>query len=144
VPERHGSLQRNLSVLDDIRGRLEQMQVRGLDEIRAPGESAAAADRPAIALDLDDLYVAGEPVALRAHLVNVQGAPGALLARIEPAEAPRAVSLPARQFTEAQDGWVLEAEGLPPGLYRAEVRTEKAGPLAPLPVHDLFEVGRTA
>jgi hypothetical protein len=144
VPERHGSLQRNPSVLDDVRGRLEQMQVRGLDEIRAPGESAAAADRPAIALDLDDLYVAGEPVTLRAQLVNVQGRPGALQARIEPAEAPSAASLPARQFTEVQDGWTLEVEGLPPGLYRAEVRTEKAGPLAPLPVHDLFEVGEMA
>jgi hypothetical protein len=144
VSERHGSLQRNLSVLDDVRGRLEQMQIRGLDEIRAPEESPAAAERPAIALDLADLYVAGEPVTLRAQLVNVQRSPGLLQARIEPAGAPSAAPVPARDFTEAQDGWTLEAEWLPPGLYRAEVVTEKAGPLAPLPVHDLFEVGETA
>jgi len=30
VPERHGSLQRNRSVLDDVRGRLEQMQGRSV------------------------------------------------------------------------------------------------------------------
>jgi hypothetical protein len=120
------------------------MQVRGLDEIRAPGESAAAADRPAIALDLEDLYAAGEPVTLRARLVNVEGAPGALQARIEPTTAPSAASPSARRFTEAQDGWTLQVEGLPPGLYRVQVRTEKAGPLAPPPVHDLFEVGEAA
>jgi len=143
VPERHGSLQRNRSVLDDIRGRLEQMQVRGLREIRAPEESPAAADRPAIALDLDDLYLAGEPVTLRAQLVNAQGSPGALQARIEPVDAPTAASAQARKFAEAPDGWMLGVEGLQPGLYRAEVRTEKAGPSAPPPVHDLFEVGGT-
>jgi pimeloyl-ACP methyl ester carboxylesterase len=144
VPERHGSLQRNLSVLNDVRGRLEQMQVLGLDAIRAPGESASAADRPAIALDLEDLYAVGEPVTLRARLVNVEGSPGALQARIEPTKAPSAASLSARRFTEAQDGWTLQVDGLPPGLYRVEVRTEKVGPLAPLPVHDLFEIGGTA
>jgi hypothetical protein len=44
------------------------------------------------------------------------------------------------EFAEAAEGWTLVLEGLPPGLYRVEVRTAKAGPLAPPPVHDLFEV----
>jgi hypothetical protein len=140
APERHGSLQRNRSVLDDVRGRLEQMQVQGLREVRAPGESPAAAERPAIALDLDDLYVAGEPVALRARLVNVERWPGPLRARVAPVDAPTAVPARVVEFAEALDGWTLALEGLPPGLYRAEVRTAKAGPLAPAPVHDLFEV----
>jgi hypothetical protein len=144
VPERHGSLQCNRSVLDNVRGRLEQMQVRGLREVRAPEESPAAAERPAIALDLDDLYITGERVTLRAQLVNVQGSQGPLQARIESAGAPSAAPVPVHEFTEAQGGWTLEVKGLPPGLYRAEVRTEKAGPLAPSPVHDLFEVGETA
>jgi Lecithin:cholesterol acyltransferase len=144
VPERHGSLQCNRSVLDDVRGRLEQMQVRGLREVRGPGESPAAAERPAIALDLDDLYATGEPVTLRARLVNAQGAPGPLRARIEPVAAPSADAAAAVEFTEGPDGWILALEELPPGLYRAEVRTAKAGPLAPPPVHDLFEVAETA
>jgi Lecithin:cholesterol acyltransferase len=112
VPELHGSLQRNRSVLDDVRGRLEQMQVRGLREVRAPGESPAAAERPAVALDLDDLYVGGEPVTLRAQLVNVQGSPGPLQARIEPVGTPSVAPAPALEFTEAPDGWTLEVEGV--------------------------------
>jgi len=147
VPERHGSLQCNRSVLDDVRGRLEQMQVRGLRAVRGPEESPAAAERPAIALDLDDLYVAGEPVTLRAGLVNAQGAPGPLRARIEPvavSSAGATVAAAALEFTEGPDGWTLAPEELPPGLYRVEVRTAKAGPLAPPPVHDLFEVVETA
>jgi hypothetical protein len=140
APERHGSLQRNQSVLDDVRGRLEQMQVRGLREVRAPEESPAAAERPAIALDLDDLYVAGEPVTLRARLVNVQRPPGPLRVRVEPVDAPAAAPAPMVELAEAADGWTLELEGLQPGLYRVQVRTAKAGPLAPPPVHDLFEV----
>jgi hypothetical protein len=144
VPERHGSLQRNRSVLDDVRGRLEQMQVRGLRAIRGPEESPAAAERPAIALDLDDLYMTGEPVTLRARLINAQGTPGPLRARIEPVAAPSEGVAAALEFTEDPDGSTLVLEALPPGLYRAEVRTAKAGPLAPPPVHDLFEVAGTA
>jgi Lecithin:cholesterol acyltransferase len=138
APERHGSLQCNRAVLDDVRGRLEQMQVRGLGAVRGPEESPSAAERPAIALDLDDLYVSGEPVTLRAHLVNVHGSPGPLRARIEPVDA--VATAHSLEFIEAPDGWIVEVEDLPPGLYRAEVRTAKAGPLAPPPVHDLFEV----
>ncbi|SET39266.1 lipase/acyltransferase domain-containing protein [Geodermatophilus poikilotrophus] len=140
APERHGSLQRNRAILDDIRGRLEQMQVRGLRALRGPGESPAAAERPAIGLDLEDMYLADEPVTVRARPVNVDRSPGPLRARIEPVDAPVAGPLPATEFTETDDGWAVTLGSLPPGLYRVEVRTAKAGPLAPPPVHDLFEV----
>jgi len=50
----------------------------------------------------------------------------------------------AREFTEADDGWSLELTGLGPGLYRTEVRTAQAGPGAPPPVHDLFEIAGRA
>jgi pimeloyl-ACP methyl ester carboxylesterase len=141
VPERHGSLQRNCAILDDIRGRLEQMQVRGLREIRGPQENAAAAQRPAIGLDLDDLYLAGEPVTLYARRVNVAQSPGPLRARIEAVDAPTG-PLPPKEFVETDHGWSVTLHGLPPGLYRVEVRTAKVEPLAPPPVHDLFEVSR--
>ena len=122
APERHGSLQCNRAILDDVRGRLEQMQVRGLREVRAAEESPAAAEGPAIALDLDDLYVPGEPVTLRARLVNVARPVGTLQARIESLGAPAGgpASVP---FIETADGWIAVIEGLAPGLYRAEVRT---------------------
>jgi len=140
APERHGSLQCNPSVLDDIRGRLEQMQVRGLREIRGPEESPVAAQRPGIALDLDDLYVPGEPVTLRARLINVDRSPGSVRARVEPVDALGAAAAPVLDFVEAADGWTLVLPELPPGLYRVEVRTAKAGAAAPPPVHDLFEI----
>jgi hypothetical protein len=116
------------------------MQVRGLREVRGLGESQAAAERPAIALDLDDLYVAGEPVTLHARLVNSPGSPGSLRAHIEPVGTPSGASARTVEFTEAPGGWVAGLEALPPGLYRVEVAAAKAGPAAPSPVHDLFEV----
>jgi pimeloyl-ACP methyl ester carboxylesterase len=139
APERHGSLQCNRAILDDVRGRLEQMQVRGLREVRAPEESPAASDRPAIAFDLDDLYMPGEPVTLKARLVNVTRPVGTLQARIEAVDAPAGASM-SLPFIETPEGWIAETETLPPGLYRAEVRTTAGGPWAPPPVHDLFEV----
>ncbi|AWN52183.1 lecithin--cholesterol acyltransferase [Methylobacterium sp. 17Sr1-1] len=140
VPERHGSLQCNRSVLDDLRGRLEQTQVRGLREIRAPVESSVAAERPGLALELDDLYLADEPVTFRARLVNTMQPLGPLQAIIEPVDAPAIAAKQTLDFAEAADSWTLTVEGLPPGLYRLRARTTKGGPFAPQPVHDLFEI----
>src|SRR5262249_11947389 len=110
----------------------------------APEEILTAAEQPAIALDLDDLYLAGEPVTLRAQLVNVHESQGPLQARIEPVDPSSTAPVLKLEFTETQDGWTLETEVLAPGLYRTEVRTAKAGPLAPPPVHDLLEVAGMA
>jgi len=141
--ERHSSLQCNRTVLDDIRGRLEQMQVRGLREVRGPGESSAAAERPALALAVDDLYLADEPVTMTARVVNSEQPTGALRARVELVDAPASELARSVEFSESADGWTCSLEELPPGLYRVEVRTEKAGPSAPPSVHDLFEVAGT-
>jgi pimeloyl-ACP methyl ester carboxylesterase len=139
APERHGSLQCNRSILNDVRGRLEQMQVRGLRAVRGSQASPEASERSALAFDLDDLYMAGEPVTLRARLVNVTRPVGTVQARIEALDT--AAGGPALvPFVESADGWCAEIEGLPPGLYRAEVRTTAGGPWAPPAVHDLFEV----
>lgn len=139
-PERHGSLQRNTDVLKHLRSRLERMQVRGLPTARGPDEAPEAAEQPAISLDLDDLYVAGEPVQLRAQLLNVsehvQAEPPE--ASIEPVDAESAAMK--KTFQMEGDSWVLRLEGIPAGLYRLEVRTARAGAGAPPPVHDLFEV----
>jgi pimeloyl-ACP methyl ester carboxylesterase len=140
VPERHGSLQSNRSVLDDLRGRLEQTQIRGLREIRAPEESPAAAELPGLALELDDLYLPEEPVTFRARLINAKHPLGPLRATIEPVDAPDVTSDRTLDFIEAADGWMLTVEELPPGLYRLRAHSAKGGPLAPQPVHDLFEV----
>ncbi|MET7898565.1 lipase/acyltransferase domain-containing protein [Streptomyces mirabilis] len=142
VPERHGSLQCNPAVLADLRGRLEQSQVRGLGEIRGPGESPRAAERPAIALDVDDLYPAGEPVELRARLIHAGDDSGPVRARLEPVTPGDAAAAHQIDLSPGTDGWTLRLPSLPPGVYRVEVRTAKAGPTAPPPVHDLFAVAR--
>lgn len=144
TPERHGALQCNRAILNDLRGRLEQMQARGLREVRGPQEDPVAEETAAVALDLDDLYLPDEQVILRARLINAERSVGPLLARIEPVDAPAGDPVAAREFTEADDGWSLELTGLGPGLYRTEVRTAQAGPGAPPPVHDLFEIAGRA
>jgi pimeloyl-ACP methyl ester carboxylesterase len=140
VAERHGSLQNNSQVLKDLFNRLKQMQVKNLGSIRGALTSPEAAERAAISLDLDDLYLAGESVTLRAKLVNLSRDPGALKARIEPVAA---VGITVEsELRQTNDGWVLVINTLPQGLYRVEVRTRRSGPQAPTPVHDLFEVVR--
>jgi hypothetical protein len=140
VPERHGSLQTNESVLADLLGRVQQMQVTGLGKIRGPEIRPKAAELSAISLDLDDIYVAGEPVELRARLVNVaeQRDYGALQAHIQAIHGTMSPMIP--EFQEAAEGWSLRLEGLPSGLYRVEVRTAKGGPGSPPAVHDVFEI----
>jgi pimeloyl-ACP methyl ester carboxylesterase len=141
-PERHGSLQRNTAVLKHLRGRLERMQIRGLPTARGPDEAPEAAEQPAISLDVEDLYVTGEPVELRAQLLNVSEQVRAEPpeAMIEPVDA-RGASMK-KPFQIEGDSWVLRLDGIPAGLYRLEVRTPRAGVDAPPAVHDLFEVAQ--
>lgn len=139
IAERHSSLQKSLPVLNDLRDRLKQMQISSnLKAIRGPEPSKEAAERAAISLNLDDLYVASEPVELRAKLLNLSADPGVLIANITPVSGDG--KLLKLEFQEQEQQWVLALDDLAPGLYRLEVRTRKAGSLAPTPVHDLFEV----
>jgi hypothetical protein len=137
---RHASLQRHDQILRDLYQRITQMQVQGLEAIREPEERPDLEQRAALSVDLDDVYVAGEPVTLRARLLNAAEPPDGLIARIAPVDPPRPVGDHA--FNEHSDGWRLEIQDRKPGLYRVEVRTRKAGPQAPTPIEDLFEVAR--
>ena len=144
VPERHGSLQCNEAVLADLLGRIQQMQVVGLSAIRGPASgpeiSRLAAQRTAISLDLDDLYLDGEPVEVFARLANADrqdyyGPIHAHIQRVEPKVLPMT-----SVFQECKNGWRLRLEGLVPGVYRIKVNTTKGGPCAPPAVHDVFEI----
>lgn len=138
VPGRHASLQRHDQVLRDLEQRIKQMQVQGLEAIRAPQERPDLEQRAALRVDLDDMYVSGEPVTLRARLLNAVEPSDGLIARITPVDPPG--PLCDHAFNEHSEGWRLQIEDLKPGLYRVEVRTRKAGPQAPNPIEDLFEV----
>ena len=139
VAGRHASLQRHDQVLRDLYQRIKQMQVQGLEPIRAPEVRPDLEQRAALSVDLDDMYVAGEPVTLRARLLNAVEPPDGLIARVEPVDPPG--SPRDHEFlAHATDGWRLEIGDCKPGLYRVEVRTRKAGPQVPAPIEDLFEV----
>ncbi len=141
VPEQHGSLQANRHILGDLLGRLEQMQASGMDNIRGgPVVTRAPEREAALAVDIDDLYLAGEPVELRASLVNADGRFGAVRAEVEPlADTPGAAA--EHTFEAGDEAHSLVLDGLAPGLYRATVSTEKRGGAAPPPVHAVFEIG---
>jgi pimeloyl-ACP methyl ester carboxylesterase len=142
IPEKHGSLQSNATMLDELLERLKQMQVRALKAIRGPEASLDVAQLPAISLDLDDLYVQGsEPAELRASLIHMLQPEGKLQAEIQTVwdtSFPRTI----KQFRQEGDLWVLTVEDLPVGLYRVTVSLAHGGVLAPPPVHDLFEIAR--
>ncbi len=136
IAQRHSCLQSSPQVLSDLRERLKQMQILH-KPIRGPEPSQEVAQRPAINLNLDDLYLASEPVELRAKIINLREDPGVLKATITRVGSDEPLSF---EFHQQEHRWVLTIDALTPGLYRLEVRTRKAGPSAPIPVQDLFEV----
>lgn len=147
----HASLHCNEPAVDFIYNQLRDMQVQSLADIRGPEISPRTRRRAAISLCVQDVYQAGEPVVIRAriledgevmmdeerHLEHI----ASLIATVEPTEA-RAVPIKA-VFLRAGNEWMLTLAGLAPGLYRIGVRPEKRGPLAPPSVHDLFQVALT-
>lgn len=137
VAERHSSLQANATVLDDLRERITAMQVPNLAAIRGAAVSRDHGSRPAIALDVDDLYVAAEEVEVRAAVVNADDDFGGIVAEITPCRAG-AMSV-AHPMRRSDAGWTLRAPP-EPGIHRIEVRTERRSPDAPAPVHDVFEI----
>jgi pimeloyl-ACP methyl ester carboxylesterase len=138
VAERHATLHCNPGVLVDLRGRLEQMQVTGLGAIRGPEIDEQAPLRPAISVQLDDLYLPDEPVEIHARLVNLDPHSEPLEVRI--AAADPAVAPPtAHPMRPTGDGWVAEVSGLPPAVYRVTVGTV-AQRVSPAPVHDLVAI----
>ncbi len=138
IPERHSSLQASATILDDLLERIKQMQTKGLGAIRGPEIRASRASQPAISLDLDDLYLEGEPVTVSAELVNVSNGLPDLAATVTCVDT----EMPAQEYQlcESANGWEATLEGLEPGLHRIEVATLTAGPSDPAPVHDVFEV----
>jgi pimeloyl-ACP methyl ester carboxylesterase len=134
VGERHASLQRNEYVLDDLCERLRTMQAGELEEFRGPIE--AVKQRRTIDLQVEDLFLPGEPVLIRARMSDGGELAGGLVATVTPAcGEPQEL-----RFGEGTDGWELTLEGLRTGLYRVWVRGEVGGAAAPTPVREVFEV----
>lgn len=134
IPERHGSIQNNSRVLQELRDRLTTMQV-DLSKFRGP--EVREAKPSAISLTLDDLYLEDEPIDMRVRLINYQNT-GAVKAQIAPVAGTG--TLLSVDFRQQEDEWALTVNDLAPGLYRVTVQTGNSSSGAPSPVHDLFEV----
>jgi len=131
--EQHGSLQNNVRVLEYLFNLLKRARTGpGLLEALGPEKETTG-----ISLDVDDLYLAGEPVEMHAKIINPIEYPDMLEARIE-AENDVAVIHSSFKFDGLK--WILIQEGLPPGLYRVEVNARGVGEDSINAVHGLFEV----
>jgi len=137
-PEIHGSLQNNKQILSGLLDRLKQMQIPNLSAIRGPEIVSSALGRPAIAIEIQDLYASSESVVIRARLLNTDKAMGGVKARIETSSGSGILS--ETDFEADGDEWIISIRNLPPDLYRVSVRTVNAGPEAPPTIHDIFEV----
>jgi hypothetical protein len=127
VTQKHGSLQNTPHLLDELRERLKQLQVKGLGAIRGIGGPPGG--KPGLQVSLEDVFLRGEPVTMRARLINLIQAPGKLLARLEPVE-PVGPAIEG-EFVEASDQWHLEVGELPVrivsgGSFHAGWRTGRA------------------
>ncbi len=136
--ERHSSLHSNPRMLDDVLERLRDMQAPHTRPIRGPEIRPALAELPAISLDVDDLYLANEPVVLRARVTYPYTHSGVLEACISPVKA--GILAATYPFEVSGDGWVLNLRALPSGLYRVTVQLRERGPKDAAPVHDIFQV----
>lgn len=136
--ESHGSLQNNRQILSGLLERLKQMQIPNLGAIRGPEIVSLTVDKPAIGIELQDLYLGSEPVVISARIRNTAEPMGGLKARIE--STSQSGFSYETEFEMDGDGWIVAVEKLPPDLYRLKVQTQMAGPEAPSPVQDIFEV----
>lgn len=137
IAEQHSSIQNNSQILQDILQRLNQMQ-SGLKAIRGPEVAPENADKSAISLSLDDIYLKGEIVKITARTINFNSQKlKAEITIISGNSFARSVN-----FHKQDSEWVLmiDDDDLTPGLYRLKVETGSYNSQAPSPVHDLFEV----
>lgn len=130
IAERHGSLQNQSQVLEDLLNRLEFNQF---------DSASVRASQSAISLALEDLYLADEAIAMRARVISkpglVTGKLQAKITSVSDEQPPLHLN-----FEEQEQEWVLRVDDLKPGLYRVSVQTENTSDQAPTPVHDVFEV----
>lgn len=131
IAEQHGSLQNQAQILNSL---LNTLRFSQFDLTSVRGREP----QTAISLSLDDLYLADEPIAMRARVITTPGKPtGKLKAEIASVWGDRPVLQ--RDFEEQQHEWVLTTD-LQSGLYRLTVYAENSSAQDPTPVHDVFEV----
>jgi pimeloyl-ACP methyl ester carboxylesterase len=128
--DKHGAIQTNANALEHIVGLLDMTQTPNLP---LTGVREVERRPDAISLHLDDLYVPGESVIIRARVLN--GEPVPLQARLKHVQKEQGQTF---DLQYQSDGWQsVSLENLTPGPYRVQIRPVHRGPD---PVHDVFEV----
>jgi pimeloyl-ACP methyl ester carboxylesterase len=138
--ELHGSLQGHPDLLDQIYQHITRWQVPDWDSVLgtlAPSDKMRNG-QSAITLELDDAYLADEPVTIRARLLDTADESLQLVAKVSSLAMPAQSQV--HSFQRSEDAWQLTLEECPAGTYRIEVQTNSVAPGTPSPVHDLFEV----
>jgi pimeloyl-ACP methyl ester carboxylesterase len=133
---KHGSLQNVVPVLDDLVQRLRQSQSRHLGAI----QGGVSTRRAVVDLQVDDLFVADEPVVVRARLSDEDGVtqPAPLVGLVESEGEPgRGWPL---AFAAAEPYAEVCLPDLPAGRYRITARPADGQHPMTLPVTDVFEV----
>lgn len=139
IGESHGALQNQEDVLVNILGKLQTVQSEAdLQDIRgAIRGSEQIKGTKGIGFSLDDLYLADEPIIIKAK-VSEGISFSSLKAEITlVSEQSKTQSF---TFNNQDHQWVLEMNSLDPGLYRVKVQTDNTSEDAPNPVHNFFEV----
>jgi pimeloyl-ACP methyl ester carboxylesterase len=140
VAQKHGALQADPTVLDQLYERIKQIQVAGrLPKVRggAPGRVVEA--QAALSVDMDDFYNPGDVIDIRAEIINQGEEPGRVEATITPRGTPG--NAEKIELTQEDGTWRAQLGSLTPGVYEIEIATRRQGPYAPGTVRDLFEVG---
>lgn len=147
--ETHGTLQRNYRVLNLICDHLTDSQIKR-PSLR--GGVVGGPERLSLSLRVEDLYFANQPIVIGVRIFDgnhelndtkrIDEEVGNVAATFEPVE-DRVVNWTV-PFRRVPNGWQVEQDSLPPGLYRVIVETSRQGPTAPFSVSDLFEVVPTA
>ncbi|MEM8721774.1 MAG: lecithin--cholesterol acyltransferase [Cyanobacteria bacterium P01_G01_bin.39] len=147
IAEAHGSLQKNPGILLNLLNKLQISQASGgtLEDIRGRGEEKSRsikAGKKGISVLVEDLYLANQPIVIKAKTSPVNEDFGAVRGQIE-CISDRRPEL-TTNFSSNDDEWLTTTEdlNLQPGLYRLKVMKEKTGTDAPNPVTNIFEVAQ--
>jgi hypothetical protein len=139
VVERHAWLTNNEMALEPLLDTLTQLAAHGSGVLYGAPEFP----HPAVNVKLEPLHLAGEPVHIGLRLMNAGDRPQALNVQVDPVgQAGSRVVQSAPVNTQQSTDVALEK--LAPGLYQLTVAAPVSGPLAPAPVHGVFEIADPA
>ena len=140
VAEGHGAIQNQPNVLLNLLKGIQSTQTESAADVRGAVKGVSRGTRSGIkgiGLAMEDLFLAKEPISLRA---KVSGAVNfsSLVAEIKCISEERPVIT--QNLANENGAWSMAMESLATGLYEMKVRTDNTGEDAPNPVHSLFSV----